>query len=366
MSVVIIDKNIDRLAQGKYVELTDILVELPRNISIIDQLGLFEEVFVTQKKIEIQRSSFSNHLIKDKNWEAKADTLVSKPKRGFIQINIPNFETHDAIKPQDVDGVATINSIQEAAQLETVMNVRLEKLAYHNNAFDLTADVARMQLLTKGTVYAPSGTLATSYGDTVDFYQEMGVTRQTVDLKLVGAADPRISCSQLVRKMSDALRNSSSNGNYNKLILLCGTDFFDAVYTNPFVTEAIKYFAQDLNKILLKPVDQAAGYSADFRSIELWGLVFIDAGIGGYEDAEGVFQPWIEPTKAIALPTGVRGMFKTYYAPANTFSAINKRATGRYYFERLNDEDDLIQMKVGSNFMNGLIYPGAVFDVTFS
>lgn len=362
---IIIDKNIDRLSQGKFVELTDILVELPRNISIIDQLGLFEEKFVTQKKIEIQRSQYSNHLIKDKNWEAKADTLVSKPKRGFIQVSIPNFETQDAIKPQDVDGVAQVNSIQEAAQLETVMNVRMEKLAYHNNAFDLTQDLARMQMIMKGTVYAPSGTLAQSYGDTVDFYEEMGVTRQTFDLKLVGSADPRISCSTVVRAMREALRNANG-GNYTRIVVLCGSDFFDALYTNPFVTEAIKYFAQDLNKLLLKTPDVAQGYTANFRTIEVWGLTFIDAGTGGYEDADGVFQPWIEPTKAVAIPTGVRGMFKTYYAPANTFSAINKTAQGRYYFERLNDEDDLIQMKVGSNFMNTCIYPGAIFDITFS
>lgn len=362
---VIIDKNIDRLSQGKFVELTDILVELPRNISIIDHLGLFEEVFVTQKKIEIQRTQYSNHLIKDKNWEAKADTMVSKSKRGFIQARIPNFELQDAIKPHDIDGVAQVNSIQEAAQLATVMDVRLEKLAYLNNAFDLTADVARMQLIMKGTVYAPEGTLATSYGDTIDFYQEMGVARQTVDLKLTGSNDPRISCSSLVRKMRESLRNANG-GNYTQLVLLCGTDFFDAVYTNPFVTEAIKYFAQDLNKILLKPVDQAAGLDANFRTLSLWGLVFIDAGTGGYEDADGVFQPWIAPTKAVAIPTGVRGMFKTYFAPANTFSTINKKAAGRYYFERLNEEDDLIQMKVGSNFMNSTIYPGAIFDVTFS
>ena len=362
---LILDKNIDRLKQGKYVELTDILVELPRNISIIDQLGLFEEVFVTQKRIEIQRNSFSNHLIKDKNWEAKADTMVSKPKRGFIQLNIPNFELQDAIKPQDIDGIAQVSSIHEAAGLETVMNIRLEKLGYINNAFDLTQDVARMQLLTKGTVYAPDGTLATSYGDTIDFYQEMQVTRQTHDLKLTGSNDPRISCSQLVRKMREALR-TANGGNYGKLVLLCGTDFFDAVYTNPFVTEAIKYFQQDLNKLLLKTPDVAAGYTQDFRTVELWGLVFIDAGSGGYDDVDGVFQPWIEADKAIALPTGVRGMFKTYYAPANTFTAVNKRAAGRYYFERLNDEDDLIQMKVGSNFMNSLLYPGAVMDITFS
>jgi hypothetical protein len=365
MTTLIIDKNIDRLSQGKYVELTDILVEIPRNISIIDQLGLFEDVYVTQKKIEIQRTQYSNNLIKDKNWEAKAQTLVNKPKRGFIQVSIPNFEVQDAIKPQDIDGVAQVSSIQEAAALEVIANVRLEKLTAIGNGFDLTSDVARMQLLMKGTVYAPDGTLATAYGDTVDFYQEMGVTRQTHDLKLVGAADPRASVAALVRAMREALRNANG-GNYRALVVLCGTDLFDAVYMNPFVTEAIKYFNQDLNKLLLKTPDQPAGYDANFRGVEVWGVYFIDAGTGGYEDAAGDFQPWIEPNKGVAIPTGVRGMFKTYYAPANTFTSVNKRATSRYYFERLNDEDDLIQMKVGSNFLNGLIYPAAVMDITFS
>lgn len=362
---LIVDKNIDRLKQGKYVELTDILVEIPRNISIIDALGLFEDVYVTQKRIEIQRTQYSNQLVKDKHWEAKADTLVTTPKKGFIQLSIPNFETMDAIKPQDVDGVAAVNDIFEAAGLETVNNVRIQKLQAHASAFDLTREVARMQLLTKGTVYAPSGTLATSYGDTIDFYQEMGVTRQTFDINVTGANDPRIACSKIVRAMREALRNANG-GNYKAIVLLCGTDFFDAVYTNPFVTEAVKYFNQEYNKLLLKTPDSAAGYDANFRILNLWGLVFIDAGTGGYDDADGVFQPWIAPNKAIALPTGVRGMFKTYYAPANTFSTINKRAQGEYYFERINEEDDLIQMKLGSNFMNGLIYPGAVFDITFS
>lgn len=364
-TTLVLDKNIDRLKQGKYVELTDILVELPRNISVIDALGLFEEVYVSQKKIEIQRTTYSNQLIKDKNWEAKADTLVTKRNKGFIQLSIPNFETMDAIKPQDIDGVAAVNDIMEAAGLETVMDVRLRKLAEHRAAFALTKDVARMLLLTKGQVYAPSGALATSYGDTIDFYQEMGVTRPTHSLNITGANDPRVACNQLIRKMREALRNVNG-GNYTALVLLCGSGFFDKVYTNPFVTDAVKYFDQEYNKLLLKTPETAAGYGPNFRTLNLWGLVFIDAGTGGYDDADGVFQPWIEDDKAIALPTGVRGMFKTYYAPANTFSTINKKAQGEYYFERINEEDDLIQMKLGSNFMNGLIHPQAVFDVSYT
>lgn len=363
---LIIDKNQSRLSQGKYVELTDILVEIPRNISIIDALGLFEDVYVSQKRIEIQRAQYSNHLVKDKNWDAKADTIVSRPVKGFLQIAIPNFELRDAIKPSDIDGVAKVSSILEAQGLETVMDVRIEKLAVINDALDLTQDVARMQLLMKGTVYAPSGTLATSYGDTVDFYQELGVTRQTVNLELSGASDPRISASNLTRKMREALRNSPTKGNFRALVVLCGTEFFDAVYTNPFVTDAVKYFSQDLSKLLLGLPSQAQGYSASFRSVEVWGITFIDAGTGGYDGPDGVFVPWIEEDQAIAIPLGVRGMFKSYYAPANTFSAVNSKSTGRYFFERINEEDDLIQMKVEHNFMNGLLYPAAVMDITKS
>lgn len=363
---LILDKNIDRLSQGKYVEFTDVLVEIPRNISVIDALGIFEDVYVTQKTIEIQRKSYSNHLIKDKNWDAKPDTLVSRPVNGFIQAKIPNFETVDAVKPADIDGIASVNSVLEAAGLVTVQDVIVEKLAVHNNAFDLTSDVARMQLITKGTVYAPSGTLATNYGDTIDFYQEMGVTRQTVDLKLSGANDPRISVSNLVRKMREALRNSSSNGSFSALVILCGTDFFDAVYTNPFVTDVVKQYNQDLSRLLVGVPSTANGYDANFRSITAWGVTFIDAGTGGYDGPDGVFVPWIEADKAVALPTGVRGMFKTYYAPANTLSTVNKKAVGRYFFQRINEEDDLIQMKVGQNMMNALLYPAAVFDITKS
>lgn len=93
---LIIDKNIDRLSQGKFVELTDIMVELPRNTSIIDALGLYEDVYLTQKTFEIQRTQYSSNLVKYKNWDEKADTLVNKPKRGFIRGRIPNFEVRDA------------------------------------------------------------------------------------------------------------------------------------------------------------------------------------------------------------------------------------------------------------------------------
>lgn len=363
---LILDKNIDRLSQGKYVELTDILVEIPRNQGIFDQLGVFEDVYVTQKKIEIQRSTWANHLVKDKNWDEKPDTLVSRPVRGFIQASIPNRQLLDAIKPQDIDGVAKVDTMMDAWGLEEVADIRTEKLAVLNGAFDDTQEAARMHLLKTGEVLAPAGTLATSYGDTINFYNEMGVTRQTVNIPLTGAADPRNAISGLTRDMKLALRNAPTRGGYRELVVLAGTNLFNAVVTNPFVTEVTKYYNQELSRLLTGVAPQATGYDTYFQQVVIWGVRFIDVGAGGYTSPDGTFTQWIDDDAGIALPTGVRGMFKTYYAPANKFSSVNKRASGRYYWEKLNDEDDLIQMKVESNFMDGLLYPQAVFDITFS
>lgn len=363
---LILDKNIDRLSQGKYVELTDILVEIPRNQGIFDQLRVFEDVYVSQKTIEIQRSTWANHLVKDKNWDEKPDTIVSRPVRGFIQASIPNRQLLDAIKPQDIDGVAKVDSMLEAWGLEEVADVRTEKLAVLNGSFDNTQEWARMHLLKTGQVLAPSGTLATSYGDTIDFYEEMGVTRQTFNIALTGANDPRIDISNIIKAMRLALRSAPSRGNYSELVILAGSNLFDALYTNPYLTEVTKYHEQELSRLLTRTPEQAAGYDIFFREIRVMGVRVIDVGAGGYTAPDGTFTQWIDDDKGIAVPTGVRGMFKTYYAPANKFSSVNRRAQGRYYWEKLNDEDDLIQMKVESNWLDGLLYPQAVFDITMS
>lgn len=356
---------LNRQNTNTYVDRTDILVVMPRNVGLTGQLGLFTETFSTQKKIEIARIEYKNNLVKDKNWDDKGNTVVDRPVRGYIQLKIPHFPVVDAIKPSDIDGIAKFSGILEAAGLEQVMDVRLEKMAVIRNAHDLTLEAARMQLITKGTVYAPGGTLQTSYGPTVDFYEEMGVTRVTKVFPLSGAADPRVMAAEIVRDMRMALRNSQ--GGLRKILVLCGSDFFTTLMTNPFVTDAVKYFQQQQSiNILTGTADQAQGFDANFGTITLWGLVFIDAGTAGYDLHDGTWTPFVLPEEAYVVPQGVRDMFRTYYAPANTFASINTKSKGSYYAEFASEEDDLIKIKTEQNFLNACLYPQAIFHLTMS
>ena len=357
---------IDRNNEGTYVDLTDILVNVPRVVGLTGALGIFSDNYLSLKTIEIARIAHKAHILKDSNWDSQDYTIVERPTRGFLTAKVPHFAVRDAIKPSDIDGIAKFNDIFEAAGLAEVDDVRIEKATAIRGMHDLTMEVARMQLLMSGTVYAPNGTLAQTYGDTIDWYQEFGETRQTFDLELSGANDPRISASKVERAMRMALRNFNG-GQYSRIMVLCGTDYFDAVYTNPFITDAVKVAQLNLDQMLLlgKPGSEV-GYDANFRTLTFWGLTFVDCGTAGYDAPDGKWVQYIEADKAVVVPLGVRGMFKTHYAPANTFKAINKKSQGSYYAERINEEDDLIMIKSEQNFLNVLMVPGAVFDLTKS
>lgn len=342
------------------VDRTTELALIPNNIGVMPALNLFDDVYSSQKKIEIVRTSKLNHLAIDRNWDERNSTIAGR-SRDALLLKIPHFPLDDAITPNDIDGVVQVDSIAEAMELETVANVRADKMIDLRNAHGLTLEAARMQLITTGTVYAPSGTLRTNYGPTVNFYTEFNVTRTEIPFTFSGAADPRADIETARRNSVVGIKNGQA-GQLRGFVALCSSTFFSALLTNAYVTDAVKYFqqAQSLSILTGRP-DAAAGMDARYRSLTLWGVTFIDVGLGGYDaPGTGTFVPYIPEGDAYLMPVGVRDMFKTYYAPANKFSTINRTAQGSYWFEYANEKDDEIEIMTEQNFLNALLYPQAI------
>ena len=347
---------INRNDKNKWVDLTDILVDTPRNNIITDVLG-FQDVYSTQKTIEVRRTKNKNIVLTDRNWDERHNVTVGGA-RDSLQLAIPHFPADDGITVNDIDGVVQVNSIQEAQTTEQVGAVRLEKMTRLREAHDLTKAIARMQLITKGTVYAPGGTLRQSYGSTVNFYTEFDVTRTEIGVELSSATDPRAQVEEVVKSVRNAARNG---GGFTRIVALCSTSFFNALWTNAYVTDAVKYFQQKQSlAILTGRPESALGLDAQYRSLDLWGILWIDAGAAGYEDADGDFVPAIPEGDAYVFPYGLRDLFKTYYAPAQKFSTINRKAQGSYWFEYANEKDEKIEIESEQNFLNATMYPGAI------
>ena len=267
----------------------------------------------------------------------------------------------DAITPNDVDGIVQAGSLAEFAELETVASVRADKMIDVREAHALTKEAARMQLITTGTVYAPRATVVTN------FYTEFGVTRIEIVTDLSSATDPRADFNDAKKATRNALRDGQA-GTVRSFVVLCSDSYYNAVQQNAYVTDAFKYVDQgQATRILLGAggVD-VPGLDARFEMMSVFGMTFINAGAAGYENAAGTFVPFIPEGDAYMMPVGVRNFLKTYYAPANRFGSINRRAQGSYFFEYLNEKDDQIEIMTEQNFLNACLNPEAIVRLSLT
>lgn len=346
----------------KVVDLTDALIDIPNNVGILNSLNLFNDKYSSQKRIEIRRLTGSSHLIGDRNWDERNQTIAGAA-RDAIELKIPHFPVDDAIYPNDIDGNLQVSSVEDAMSLETVATVRAEKMTMLREAHALTLEAARMQLITAGTAYAPNGTLRQSYGPTYNFYTEWGVTRTSLPVTLSAAADPRVAFNAAKAAVRAAIRNGQAGS--IGFVVLCSNTFYNALYQNAFVTEAAKYL-QNSNMLLGSPVATGVpGLDNRFEQITLWGIRFINAGDAGYE-LNGTFVPFIDEGDAYMLPTGIANLFETHYAPANRFATVNKAAQGSYWFEYADEKDSKIEIMTEQNFLNITRYPEAIVELTLA
>lgn len=346
--------------RSKVIDRTDSLIVIPNTVGITNALGLFTPVYSSQKMVEVTRNTRRNTVLEDRNWDERNQTIAGR-ERDSLVLKIPHFPADDAITPNDIDGVVSAASLAEAAELESVQNVRADKMFDLREAHGLTMEVARMQLITEGTAYAPNGTVVTNY------YTEFGVTRETVAVAMAAGADPRPTVNEAKKAVRAGLTGGQA-GTVRAFVALCSDSFFQALLQNAFVTDAMKYVdnGQALSVLLGQGGAAVPGLDARFESVTLFGITWINAGAAGYENAAGTFVPFVAEGEAYLLPVGVRDMFKTYFAPANRFGTINRRAQGSYWFEYLNEKDDNIEIMTEQNFLNALLNPAAIVQLTMA
>lgn len=351
---------LDRQNLGKFVDRTDSLIVIPNTVGITNALGLFEDVYSTQKTIEITRSTRKSHLLEDRNWDERNQTIAGREQDSLL-LKIPHFPLDDAITPNDVDGIVQAGSLAEFAELETVASVRADKMIDVREAHALTKEAARMQLITTGTVYAPRATVVTN------FYTEFGVTRIEIVTDLSSATDPRADFSDAKKATRNALRDGQA-GTVRSFVVLCSDSYYNAVQQNAYVTDAFKYVdqAQAARILLGQGGMDVPGLDARFEMMSVFGMTFINAGAAGYENAAGTFVPFIPEGDAYMMPVGIRNFLKTYYAPANRFGSINRRAQGSYFFEYLNEKDDQIEIMTEQNFLNACLNPEAIVRLSLT
>jgi hypothetical protein len=342
----------------KVIEKTELLLKIPNSWGLFAQLNIFEKEFLTQKTVMIPRITQVDYVVVDKNWGERGSN-IQKGTKSYMTFQVPHFPLDDSILAKDLDGNIKWEEILGSETLETVASIQMRKLEAIRKAHALTLENARIQLINDGTVYAPSGTLTQSYGPTINWYTELGVSRTELEMSL---NDPTINPQAEIEQIWANVQDNAKNGEIpGTLVAICSAGFFEKLRTNPYIVDVVKYQQYDQSQKILLGRLTADQYKLDarYRTLYFGDILWISyRGTG--------MTKQIDANEARIFPIDVDGMFKTYYAPAETFQSINKTAQEAYFAQKVDDWDTEIEIRSESNFINVLRNPESLIRVSIA
>ncbi|WP_099863728.1 major capsid protein [Pararhizobium haloflavum] len=282
--------------------LTDVVNELKYRPSRIRDLGLFSSTAVSTTSIAIESIGDILQLVKPSPRGAPGETR-DMPKRKLQNITIPHFQRDWHVYADEVQGIRALGS---ETQLRTVQQVVGEKMNANMADFEVTEEHARLGAV-KGIVTYADGT-------TLNLFDQFGVQQQGVIYFDLSAADPadgalREKCVQTIRLARKQLGGLS----FGNLHAFVGDNFFDKLLKHPEVRETYKGWsdAQILRESYIGP------NRASNPIFEFGGIVWENYG---EIDGEGI---GVGVEEAHIFPTGVPGLFRTYYGPADYIETVN-------------------------------------------
>jgi hypothetical protein len=301
------------------VPLTDMINKLKYVPSRISSMGLFTASSVSTTAIAIEERNGILVLVPPTPRGGPGVTLP-KTKRGIRLIQAPHFEINDAIMAEEVQGVRAWG--QETA-VETVMGKVAERGVIHAQSMAATEEFSR--------VGAIKGVITYADGTTTNLFNEFNVTAPTdinfhFDNTTPVAGALRAQAAAIYRIMAASLEGTP----YDGVHAMVGDAFFDALIQSPEVRST---YLQQQEAAQLRGGYVDSGRTGAFGTFVFGGIVWENyRGKVGNTD-------FIGTDEAHFFPTGVPGLFRTVYAPADYIDTVNKPGQ-RLYLKQWRMEND--------------------------
>jgi hypothetical protein len=311
---------------------------IPNTWGTINNLGIFEVEPVAEQTVTFQEVVKDFGLIVDRvrGDRANQNKDYTRKLHSFV---IPHFPQDDQILPKDLQGKSAYTNLSEADVLDAVRMRKMERIRTSHAA---TLEKARAQLLTTGTVYAPSGTVSQNW------FTEFGVTQTNIGFDLA------TSTTDVVAKVEAAIAAIQDNAgmiSMSGIVALCSPTFFAALVSHANVKQAFTYYSST-QEPLRQRLSAGGSVTAMHREFFYCGVRFIEMrdNLGGQ---------LIPTNEAVFVPTGT-DVFRTYFAPAERFGLVNTLGEQVYMFETPAANGTAIQIETESNFVNACMKPALI------
>lgn len=276
----------------------------------IAQLGLFEEQGVPTTSVVIERKD-SRLEIAPALPRGADPTPMKDPTRKGIALVVPHVPVRDRLMADELQDVRAFGSEDQMVGVETA---RDEKLQTMDDTLTVTEEYHRLGAI-QGLVLDKDGSVL------FDLYDEFEVAEPAaieIDLTRAGWTAEK---SGLLRAQFSAIRSEMRRILGNKGVrgvwAPCGETLYEEIANHPEVRET--YLATMEAKDLRGDPSETFTYGG-----VLWEKY------PGYGDVE------LDTDECRFIPMGVPGLFISRYAPANWFSAVNRKGLPRYAMATLD------------------------------
>lgn len=331
------------LANGnKVVDWTEEVNEIDNQYGLVNALGLFQGEGISTETVLFDKNTQTTTLLPQVSRRGGEHSKGKDRKVETFALPTSYFSHQDYVTPQDVQGYRMAGTPQAAETLANVIATKLEDLRM---SADQTREYMKIQAM-KGITKTPDGAVL------ANMFTEFGVNAANTDPN--AGAVTRINFD-LANSASDIdghiallkrqiARNAKVGGAIGRIEVLVSPDFFDALVSHPKVEEAYKYY-QNSNKQILRD---------DLSMYESWGVVdmFEHKGILFVSyDAEfvlpnGTTEPALVSGEGYTYVKGMRNLYRSYYAPANTLSGSNTVGTEMFAYQYRDPKDKFEELEI--------------------
>ena len=323
------------------VERTNELLLLPQNWNLQNDLGIWNEEYLTTKTVTFEERSGSLALVKDQVEGAKPFT-TGNDLRKLHSFSMSHHPLFDALKPQDIAGVLRPGAL--APEFDTKERALMWKMEKIRKSYDRTLNFARFRTLANGDAWFPQGTVAAQ-----NFYTAMGVTRKNTNFDLATATTDIIAkCEEVI---SNFQTQATEGQEIQRVVAFCSPGFFSALIAHPKVQSAYNLFAVAAPQQISR--DRAGGMGL-YRRFVFSNIEFIEVT----QSVDGT--PLVDTNKAVFVADNGDDAFFTFYGPPNKFGYVNTVAERSYLWTRELQDGTAIELIAEMNMLNVLKRPSFV------
>jgi hypothetical protein len=335
----------------KQTDFVDAIVETPLQYGYINSLNLFNTKGTNQTAVVFDKDTSTTTLLPQVVRGSKASTTGKEHKVESFALRTAYFKHVDRLTVEDIQGWRKTGTDES----ETLANATAEKMTDMRRALDQTEEYMKLQAL-KGVFKTPDGTVM------ADMFAEFGISQTSVDL-LLGTSTTDID--KKFREIKSLVsKNVLNGGAIGGLEFVVDPLIFDKLISHPNMKTAYQFYLNSGQQALRDDLSKYMAYGIqDVFTHRGVRIVSYDAT---FNLPTGTTEKAFADNTGIAFASGVRDLFRGYYAPSNKLSAANTNGQQVYMNTKVDEDDEFVEFTLETAPLFFATKPASLIALTSS